>query len=196
MQVANITTPANFFHALRRQVKREVKKPLIVMAPKSLLRHPAAVSSLSEFSSGAFQEIIDDPAYSMVGSSTRAPWASELPPPERLILCSGKVCYDLIDYRTKHQHSNTAIVRLEQLYPLRRKRIAAVARKYGAARLIWCQEESQNMGTWSFLAPQLEDIFGRKAIYAGRDASASPAVGSLALHNQELAALLKDAFTL
>jgi len=196
MQVANITTPANFFHALRRQVKRDVKKPLIVMSPKSLLRHPAAVSGLADFTSGSFQEIIDDARFATSGAGTRAPFATAAKPPERVILCSGKVYYDLSDYREKNQLTDTAIVRIEQLYPLRRKRLADLAKKYGAARLVWCQEESQNMGAWSFIAPQLEEIFGRKAAYAGRDASASPAVGSLALHKRELAALLKEAFTL
>jgi len=196
MQVANITTPANFFHALRRQVKRDVKKPLIVMSPKSLLRHPAAVSRLDEFQAGSFHEIIDDPLFASAGTTTRAPFPAGQAAPDRLILCSGKVYYDLVDYRAKHKHADTAIVRLEQLYPLHRKRLTEIAKRYGPAKLIWCQEESQNMGAWTYIAPQLEEIFGRKALYAGRDASASPAVGSLARHRQELAALLKDAFAL
>jgi 2-oxoglutarate dehydrogenase E1 component len=116
--------------------------------------------------------------------------------PDRLILCSGKVYYDLIDYRTKHPNSNAAIVRIEQLYPLHRKRLAEIAKKYASAKLVWAQEESANNGGWGYIAPQLEEIFGRKPAYAGRDASASPAVGSLALHKLELGALLKDAFTL
>ena len=182
LQVANITTPANFFHALRRQVKRDVKKPLIVMSPKSLLRHPAAVSKLDEFTTGAFQEIIDDPT---------APAK-----PARLVFCSGKVYYDLCDYRTRHQITDTAIVRLEQLYPLHRNRLAALADHYAGARVLWCQEEPQNMGAWSYIAPQLTEIFGFVPLYAGRDAAASPAVGALALHRFELAALLQDAFNL
>ncbi|MBW7894504.1 MAG: 2-oxoglutarate dehydrogenase E1 component [Opitutaceae bacterium] len=184
MQVANITTPVNFFHALRRQVLRDVKKPLIVMSPKSLLRHPAAVSQLEEFTGGNFQEIIDDPA--------RADDATGV---KRVILCSGKVYYDLCDYRDKKQITDAAIVRLEQLYPLNTDCLAAVVRRYGDARLVWCQEESQNMGAWSYIAPQLETLLDRKPLYAGRDASASPAVGSLALHRRELAAFLKAAFT-
>ncbi|MDP3072197.1 MAG: 2-oxoglutarate dehydrogenase E1 component [Opitutaceae bacterium] len=184
IQVANITTPANFFHALRRQVKRDVKKPLIVMSPKSLLRHPAAVSRLDDFTTGSFQEIIDDPLM------------AETSAPARLILCSGKVYYDLVDYRAKQKLSDVAIVRIEQLYPLHRKRLAELAKKYASARVVWAQEESENNGPWTWIAPQLEETFGRKAAYAGRDASASPAVGSLALHKLELAALLKQAFTL
>ena len=182
IQVANITTPVNFFHALRRQVKRDVKKPLVVMSPKSLLRHPAAVSTLEEFARGSFQEIIDDPA---------APAK-----PTRLILCSGKVYYDLVDYRAKKQITDTAIVRIEQLYPLHRDRLAQLADQYSGARVLWCQEEPQNMGAWSYIAPQLAPIFGFTPLYAGRDAAASPAVGALALHRFELSALLQDAFHL
>jgi 2-oxoglutarate dehydrogenase E1 component len=196
MQVANITTPANLFHALRRQVKRDVKKPLVVMSPKSLLRHPAAVSRLEEFTGGGFQEILDDPAYPNSGGGTRAPFPTELKAPARLILCSGKVYYDLVDYRGKQKITDTAVVRLEQLYPLHRKRLADIAKKYSQAKLVWAQEESANNGAWTWIAPQLEEIFGRKPAYAGRDASASPAVGSLALHRLELGAFLKDAFTL
>jgi 2-oxoglutarate dehydrogenase E1 component len=183
IQVANLTTPAQLFHALRRQMKRDFKKPLVIMSPKSLLRHPGAVSSLADFTAGSFQEIIDDPS----GSKKT----------ERIILCSGKVYYDLIDHREKNKVPNTAIIRLEQLYPLHRDRLAEIADAYSRdARLIWCQEEPQNMGAWTFIAPQLEEIFGRKATYAGRDAAASPAVGVLAVHRMQLANFLRSAFTL
>ncbi|MBL9218724.1 MAG: 2-oxoglutarate dehydrogenase E1 component [Opitutaceae bacterium] len=183
IQVANLTTPAQLFHVLRRQMKREFKKPLIIMSPKSLLRHPAAVSKLDDFTKGSFQEIIDDPI-----PAKKA---------ERVILCSGKVYYDLVDYREKNKVKDTAIIRVEQLYPLHRDRLAELADDYGRnARLIWCQEEPQNMGAWSYIAPSLEEIFGRKAIFAGREAAASPAVGLLALHRQQLATFLKKAFTL
>jgi len=190
IQVANITTPANFFHALRRQVLRDVKKPLVVMSPKSLLRHPAAVSKLDEFTTGGFQEVIDDPLFNVAAS------ASDPTKAKRLIICSGKVYYDLCDYRTKHKVTDTAIVRIEQLYPLHKNAIAKLADHYTGARLIWCQEESQNMGAWSYIAPPLSEIFGFLPLYAGRDAAASPAVGALALHRFEHAALLQDAFTL
>jgi 2-oxoglutarate dehydrogenase E1 component len=182
IQVANLTTPAQLFHALRRQMKRDFKKPLIIMSPKSLLRHPSAVSKLADFTQGGFQEIIDDPT-----DSDKA---------ERIILCSGKVYYDLIDYREKHKVDRTAIIRVEQLYPLHRDRLAELADAYGRdARLVWCQEEPQNMGAWTYLAPQLEEIFGRRAVYAGRDAAASPAVGLLSLHRTQLATFLQKAFT-
>ncbi len=183
IQVANLTTPANYFHALRRQMKRDFRKPLVIMSPKSLLRHPAAVSKIADFTSGSFQEIIDDP---------QAPAK-----PTRLILCSGKVYYDLAEHREKHKLTDTALVRIEQLYPLHRDRLAEIAKAYGPkVKLVWCQEESQNNGAWFYLAPLLEDLFGRKPQYVGRDASASPAVGSLAVHKLELAALLKEAFSI
>jgi 2-oxoglutarate dehydrogenase E1 component len=194
IQVANLTTPANFFHALRRQMKREFQKPLIVMSPKSLLRHPACTSRADDFTHGAFQEIIDDPAFAS-GGGTKAPFPTDTKAPARLILCSGKVYYDLVDYRGKQKITDAAVVRIEQLYPLHRKRLADIAKKYADAKLVWAQEESANNGAWSYIAPQLEEIFGRKPAYAGRDASASPAVGSLALHKLELAAFLKEAFT-
>jgi 2-oxoglutarate dehydrogenase E1 component len=204
IQVANITTPANFFHALRRQMKRDFQKPLVIMSPKSLLRHPAAVSRVDEFTAGGFQEVIDDPTY---GTLTRAPFPTESDSenakpktqnskPTRLIFCSGKVYYDLVDYRTKHKITDVAIIRIEQLYPLHLKRLGELAKKYANTRIVWAQEESANMGAWSFIAPQLQDLFGFTPLYAGRDASASPAVGSLALHKLELAALLKQAFTI
>jgi 2-oxoglutarate dehydrogenase E1 component len=114
-----------------------------------------------------------------------------------MILCSGKVYYDLADYRARNAITDVALVRLEQLYPLHRNRLAELFDTYGhSARLVWCQEEPQNMGAWSFIAPQLEEISGHKPIYAGRDAAASPAVGALALHKMELTALLHDAFNL
>jgi 2-oxoglutarate dehydrogenase E1 component len=183
IQVVNLTTPAQLFHGLRRQMKRDFKKPLVVMSPKSLLRHPGAVSKLEDFTTGSFQEIIDDPI--------------ESEKCDRVILCSGKVYYDLIDYREKNKVANTAIIRVEQLYPLHRDRLAELADAYGRdARLVWCQEEPQNMGAWSFIAPQLEEIFGRKPAYAGRDAASSPAVGLLALHRMQLATFLRNAFTL
>jgi 2-oxoglutarate dehydrogenase E1 component len=182
LQVCNLTTPAQIFHALRRQMRRDFKKPLIVMSPKSLLRNPAAVSTLDELTAGHFQEIIDDPT---------APAQAE-----RIILCSGKVYYDLIDQRETRKATQTAIIRVEQLYPLHVERLAQLAAKYSGAKLIWCQDESQNMGAWTYIAPQLETVFGRKPLYAGRDASASPAVGALALHKLEQAALLQQAFTL
>jgi 2-oxoglutarate dehydrogenase E1 component len=164
-------------------MKRDFRKPLVIMAPKSLLRHPGAVSRLDEFTSGSFQEILEDPVKSPQ-------------PVERIVLCTGKVYYDLLEHRTRQNITDTAIVRVEQLYPLHRNRLASLADAYGhQARLVWCQEEPENMGAWRWIAPQLEDVFGRKAAYAGRPASASPAVGILALHKLQLNALLQAAFS-
>jgi 2-oxoglutarate dehydrogenase E1 component len=153
------------------------------MSPKSLLRHPGAVSRLDDFTKGAFQEVINDPAVPAKA--------------DRVILCSGKVYYDLCDYREKNKVEHTAIVRIEQLYPLHRDRLGEISDACShEARLVWCQEEPQNMGAWTFIAPQLEEIFGRKPVYAGRDAAASPAVGLLALHRMQLATFLDKAFSL
>ena len=180
IQVANITTPANYFHALRRQMKSDLRKPLVVMSPKSVLRNPLAVSKLEEFTTGAFQEIIDDP---------RAPKKAR-----RLVLCSGKVYYDLHSYRVANDMDDVALVRIEQLYPLHKDKLAQLAKTHAKADLVWCQEEPQNMGAWSYIAPELEEVFGRKARYVGREAAASPAVGALAVHKIELSAFLKEAF--
>jgi 2-oxoglutarate dehydrogenase E1 component len=113
-----------------------------------------------------------------------------------VILCSGKIYYDLLDYRVKNGVKDTALIRIEQLYPLHTARLGEIASKYEGARLVWCQEESQNMGAWSWICPQIADVFRKIPLYAGRGASASPAVGSLALHKLELAGLLEDAYTL
>jgi len=183
IQVCNVSTPANFFHVLRRQMHREFRKPIVIMSPKSLLRHPAAVSTVPEFlGETVFQEILPDPS---APETTR-----------RLILCSGKVFYDLDNYRREKEITDTEIIRIEQLYPLHEQALYALAEKHADAKLIWCQEESHNMGAWSYIAPPLEKIFGRKAIYAGRDDAASPAVGALALHKRELAKFLMEAFSL
>ena len=140
------------------------------------------MSRLPDFTDDTFHEIIDDPLDSAK--------------PDRIILCSGKVYYDLCDYRDKEKITGTAIIRVEQLYPLHRARLGEIADAYGRdARLVWCQEEPQNMGAWTFIAPQLEEIFGRKALYTGRDAASSPAVGLLALHRKQLATFLHNAFT-
>ncbi len=183
IQVCNLTTPAQLFHLLRRQMKRGFRKPLVIMAPKSLLRSKDAVSPWSAFSDGVFEEILDDPA---------APKKAT-----RVIVCSGKVYYDLVAERARRdQAGSTAIVRAEQLYPLHRDKLRDILGRYrGAKALVWCQEEPQNMGPWTFIAPQLEEIAGRRPVYAGRDASASTAVGSLARHRIELAQFLEAAFT-
>ncbi|MCH6256193.1 2-oxoglutarate dehydrogenase E1 component [Puniceicoccaceae bacterium K14] len=183
IQVCNLTTPAQIFHALRRQMLREFRKPLVIMSPKSLLRSKAAVSDWSEFTEGSFKEIIED-------SST------DIKKAKRVILCSGKVYYDLVNYRTEKKVKDTAIIRVEQLYPLHTEKLKEIAASVGKnAKIIWSQEESQNMGGFRFIEPYLRDIFGKDIQYAGRGASASPAVGAMTLHKIELAEFLEEAFT-
>ncbi len=185
IQVCNLTTSAQYFHVLRRQMKRDFIKPLVIMTPKSLLRSEQASSKIEEFTDGAFSEILGSP---------------EVGPPEkikRVILCSGKVYYDLLNYRAAEQIANAAIVRVEQLYPLAGTKLREALKPFPkTAKLVWCQEESQNMGAWTFMEPRLWALFGRKIIYSGRNASASVAVGSLAIHKREQAELIAGAFSL
>jgi len=185
IQVCNLTTSAQYFHVLRRQMKRNFVKPLIIMTPKSLLRADFASSRVEEFTSGGFEEILGSPK---VGSADKM---------ERVILCSGKVYYDLLNYREVQKIGNAAIIRIEQLYPLAEKKLRADIKPYPkTAKLVWCQEESQNMGAWSFIEPRLRQLFGRDVAYAGRNASASPAVGALATHKREQACLIAEAFNI
>jgi 2-oxoglutarate dehydrogenase E1 component len=183
IQVCNLTTSAQYFHVLRRQMKRNFVKPLIIMTPKSLLRADFASSRVEEFTSGGFEEILGSPK---VGPAEKM---------ERVILCSGKVYYDLLNYREAQKIDNAAIIRIEQLYPLAEKKLRANIKPYPkTTKLVWCQEESQNMGAWSFIEPRLRQLFGRDVAYAGRNASASPAVGALATHKREQACLIAEAF--
>jgi len=184
MEVCNLTTPAQYFHALRRQMLREFRKPLIIMTPKSLLRSEAAVSTTQDFTKGSFHEILEGP---------KPADASKV---ERLILCTGKVYYDLQSYREKNGWSDrSAIVRLEQIYPLNEEELRKVTAPYaGAKEILWCQEEPENMGSWHHLLPVLMKFFGRAIGYAGREASASTAVGTIAAHKAEQAELIAQAF--
>lgn len=180
IQVVNLTTPGQYFHGLRRQVRRPFRRPLVVMSPKSMLRHPLAVSPVQELVSGRFLEILDDPN----------------PPanPERLVLCSGKVFWDLVQARDR-QKANAALVRLEQLYPFNEALFREVTGRYSdAAEVVWCQEETQNRGAWGFLLPRLLELFPEKKIrYAGRAPHASPAVGSLKAFREEQERIVRDA---
>jgi 2-oxoglutarate dehydrogenase E1 component len=183
IQVCNLTTSAQYFHVLRRQMKRNFVKPLIIMTPKSLLRADFASSRAEEFINGGFEEILSSPK---VGPAEKM---------ERVILCSGKVYYDLLNYRDARKIDSAAIIRIEQLYPLAEKKLRANLKPYPkTAKLVWCQEESQNMGAWSFIEARLRQLFGREIAYAGRNASASPAVGALAIHKREQACLIAEAF--
>ena len=184
MQVCNLTTPAQYFHALRRQVHRRFRKPLVIMTPKSLLRSEDAASRGEDFTNSRFFEIMDDPGI------------KDPKKVARLIFCSGKVYYDLVRGREEAgQSGTTAIVRVEQLYPLYGEKLRRIARRYSKAeRFVWCQEEPENMGAWNFIAPRIAGLVGSLLGYAGRPASASTAAGSLGTHKAQQAALVKQAF--
>lgn len=180
IQVANCTTPASYFHILRRQGLRSLRKPLVIFTPKGLLRDPRATSSIEELANGQFQEIIPDP---------------HIQNARKIILCSGKIYHDLVEYRRNAKIDDTAVIRIEQLYPLHTEKLrAAIAAHPNAQKFVWCQEESRNMGAWTFMEPRFHAIFNRDFIYAGRDASASPATGSLAIHQLEQRDVLQQAF--
>jgi multifunctional 2-oxoglutarate metabolism enzyme len=183
LQVANCSTPSQFYHILRRQGLQKKKKPLIIMTPKSLLRHPQAVSSTSELAEENFKAVISD---EYVNPSDA----------RRIIFCSGKVYYDLFNYRKEQNIENTAIVRLEQFYPFPDKDIKAVIKEFkNAKELIWCQEEPLNMGGWTFVKPRLElAVQNMQLSYRGRQASASPAAGSQKIHQAEQERLIRSAF--
>jgi 2-oxoglutarate dehydrogenase E1 component len=182
-RIMNLTTPAQYFHAMRGQLCCNFRKPMVVMTPKSLLRHPRAVSSLNEFSEGWFQPVIGDPTV-------------ETENVERVVLCSGKVYYDLLAHREEHKTDNVAIVRVEQLYPFREDLITEAIAPFKAAKeVIWCQEEPLNMGAWSFLFPLLHELLELPVRYVGRARSSSPATGSKHLHESEQADLVARALT-
>lgn len=187
MQVCNFTTPAQYFHALRRQLKRSTRKPLVVMTPKSLLRHPKCVSKLSEMAEDTtFKEVLDDEH--LLAAPERV---------TRLILCSGKVYYDLLEFREEHKIKNAAIIRIEQLYPLNYEMLKEIVAKYPRAqkKWIWCQEEPRNMGAFYYIRPRLEELSNHKVRYAGRERSSSPAAGSKAIHSLEQENLVESAFS-
>ncbi|PWB70438.1 MAG: 2-oxoglutarate dehydrogenase E1 component [Holophagae bacterium] len=182
IQVCNLSTPAQYFHVLRRQLKRGFRRPLVIMAPKSMLRHKRAVSPLSDLVSGRFSEMLDD-----------------VTPPQgatrRLVLCSGKVYYDLLEGREEHGVNDVAILRVEQFYPFNDALLRKLVTPYkGAEQVVWVQEETKNRGGWSFMLPQLLELFPyRKLRYVGREPSASPATGSARVHREQQARLVAEA---
>ena len=186
MIVGNLTTPAQYFHALRRQKKRNFLKPLILMTPKSLLTKPEAVSDESEFLEGtAFKEMLDDPSKDLKAEEVT-----------RIIFCTGKVYYDLQDYRQKNEISNVAIVRIEQLSPFHEEMLDGIVAGYpNLSKYVWCQEEPQNMGAWTYIRPLIKARVGHQVRYAGRDEASSPSTGSKAVHKREQAALVEEAFS-
>jgi 2-oxoglutarate dehydrogenase E1 component len=199
MQVANITTPSNYFHILRRQLKRDFRKPLILMTPKSLLRHKRAVSTLSEMSGeSAFHRLLWDDAQSQgTGSElVRLVKDSKI---RRVVMCSGKVYFDLLEEREKRGINDVYLLRVEQLYPFPAKALINELSRFRGAEMVWCQEEPKNMGAWAFIDPYLEwvlahiDAKHQRVRYTGRPASASPATGMMSRHLAQLQAFLDDA---
>ena len=180
MQVCNATTPAQYFHLLRQQIKRNFRKPLVIMTPKSLLRHPLAVSKLTDLTKGAFNSVLDDPS----------------PPksPRRILMCSGKIFYSLLERRQKRKADDIGIIRMEQIHPVPYRKLEAIKKKYGkAAQWMWVQEEPENMGAWRFLQPILETVLGRPVDYVGRKTAASPATGFPTIYKMEQAEILDKA---
>ncbi|HYV84084.1 MAG TPA: multifunctional oxoglutarate decarboxylase/oxoglutarate dehydrogenase thiamine pyrophosphate-binding subunit/dihydrolipoyllysine-residue succinyltransferase subunit [Pyrinomonadaceae bacterium] len=180
------TTPAQYFHLLRRQVRPGMERPLVVMTPKSLLRLPAAASSIEELASGGFQPLIDDAEI------------ADRDAVKRIVLCSGKVYYDLAEARKKSEDRSVAIVRLEQFYPFPLISLREMLAKYkNAKELVWAQEEPQNMGGWTFVQERLENLLPscERPKYVGRSASASPATGSYSIHQKEQAELINEALS-
>jgi 2-oxoglutarate dehydrogenase E1 component len=184
MQVCYPTTPAQYFHLLRRQVKQDIVRPLVVMTPKSLLRLPAASSTMAELENGGFQPVIDD---SSIGNKAAV---------KRVAICSGKVYYDLAAAR---ENQDVAIIRLEQFYPFPAAKLRETIAAYSnASEVFWVQEEPMNMGGWQFVERRIEAILpnGIELRYVGRPASASPATGSYAIHELEQSKLVSEALDL
>ena len=192
MQVLNCSTPANYFHALRRQLKRDFRKPLIIMTPKSLLRNKMCVSKLSDMAEQtAFRRVIKDPDLSLKDKNIK-----------KVVICSGKVFYNLYEEREKRKLENVKILRLEQIYPFPHRTLKEELSKTPDAEVVWCQEEPKNMGSWFFVDRKIEDVLmsykGKflRPTYAGREEAASPATGSLSRHNKEQADLVNQALTI
>ena len=201
MQVVNCTTPANYFHVLRRQMHREFRKPLIVMTPKSLLRHKRCISNLSDFSKkSTFHRVLEDDAYSKINNLLELKKKDEKI--KKVVMCSGKIYYDLLEAREKIKNDRVTFVRIEQLYPFPAKTLANILKRYNKAEFIWCQEEPKNMGAWNtvrnYIDRTLEMInLGDKSVkYVGRNASSSTATGNLNKHlaqqKEILEKILKD----
>ena len=200
MQVANCTTPANYFHILRRQMRRNFRKPLVLMTPKSLLRHKKCVSTLAEMGPGSsFHRVLWDDAEYRPGSTVKLVSDQKI---KRVVVCSGKVYYDLLEEREKRGVDNIYLLRVEQFYPFPAHSLINELQRFRNAEMIWCQEEPKNMGGWSFMEPNLEwtlqqiDAKHKRARYVGRAAAASPATGRMSRHKQELEEFLNEALTL
>jgi len=198
MQVANCTTPANYFHILRRQLNRDFRKPLILMTPKSLLRHKRAVSRLDEMAEGtSFHRVLWDDAQYLKGEKIKLVKDNKI---RRVVLCTGKVYYDLYEEREKRGIDDVYLLRVEQLYPFPLKALVAELSRFKNADIVWCQEEPKNMGSWSFVEPYLAWVLEqatskvKRPRYAGRPASAATATGLMSTHLAQLNAFLEEAF--
>jgi len=200
IQVANCTTPANYFHILRRQLHRKFRKPLILMTPKSLLRHKRAVSTLKEMGPGSsFHRVLWDDAEYLPDSNVKLVEDSKI---RRVVMCCGKVYYDLLEEREKRNIDDVYLMRVEQLYPFPARSLIKELERFAGADMVWCQEEPKNMGAWNFMEPNIEwvlkhiDAKHRRARYAGRASTASTATGLMSKHRQELNMLLDEALTI
>ena len=200
IQVANCTTPANYFHILRRQVRRNFRKPLIMMSPKSLLRHKRCVSTLDEMGPGSsFHRVLWDDAEYKKGSTIELKSDDEI---RRVVICSGKVYYDLLEEREKRGINDIYLMRVEQYYPYPALSMIQELQRFKGADIVWCQEEPKNMGAWSFIEPNIEwtlgqiDAKSKRARYVGRPASAATAAGVMGRHKAELEAFLDEALTI
>jgi 2-oxoglutarate dehydrogenase E1 component len=190
-QVCNLTTPANYFHALRRQVRRTIRKPLLIMTPKSLLRHKLATSNLADFGPGtSFHRILPENEKLVADDKVK-----------RVVLCSGKVYYDLVEERAKRAIQDVAVVRIEQLYPFPLASTEKELGRYKNADIVWCQEEPQNMGAWTFVEHRIEGILAnlknaaKRPRFVGRNEMAATATGLYKRHNKEQADLVNAALT-
>src|SRR5258707_6238628 len=197
MQVVYATTPANFFHVLRRQLHREIRKPLILMTPKSLLRHKRVVSKLDEMGPGsAFHRLLWDDAQALPGEKIKLVPDAEM---RRVVLCSGKVYFDLYEEREKRGTDDVYLLRVEQLYPFPMKALVQELGRFKQAEVVWCQEEPRNMGGWHFAEPYIEWVLNQVAgassrpRYVGRPSAAATATGLMSKHLAQLRALLDDA---
>jgi 2-oxoglutarate dehydrogenase E1 component len=197
MQVANITTPANYFHALRRQLKRDIRKPLILMTPKSLLRHKRAVSQLDEMGpETSFHRLLWDDAQLLPDEKIKLVPDDKI---RRVVMCSGKVYYDLYEEREKRGVDDVYLLRVEQLYPVPMKALVHELARFKQAEMVWCQEEPRYKGAWHFLEPYLEWVLNqagtkhKRARYAGRPAAAATAVGVMSKHLAQLKQFLDEA---
>jgi 2-oxoglutarate dehydrogenase E1 component len=195
MQVANCTTPANYFHILRRQLNRPFRKPLVLMTPKSLLRHKKCVSKLAEMETGStFHRVLWDDLDARLGGGLKP--AKDI---RRVVMCSGKVYYDLLEAREAAGIDDVYILRLEQLYPFPAGPLLAELEAYDHAEFVWCQEEPRNMGAWTSVEPEIEHVLTtlgakhKRAVYAGRAAAASTATGLMSRHMVERDRLLQHA---